>query len=184
MFLGTESASTEPVRHLDIMRGAFQARSGSRGQKTGHAPGRVQVPPLGQGSRMTRDRDQFNKVLTLAINPGATDGEATAALRKVRELVRKDPSLAHPAIPAPATTVPTSTSNIRVTNVPLLWVSVMLSNASEQAYDLGLRIRMSCDFSQALTAIDFKCDGPENALALFDAYLGRLIVIINAPPRT
>jgi hypothetical protein len=136
------------------------------------------------GKPVTKDRDQFNKVLTLAINPGATEGEATAALRKARELVRKDPSLAHhQSNPSPAPTPPThTTSDIRVTNIPHLWLSVLLSGSSEQAYDLGLRIRITCDFTQELTAVDIKCTGPENALALFEMYLGRLIVIINKPP--
>jgi hypothetical protein len=130
------------------------------------------------------DRDRFHKVLAIAINPGAPEGEATAALHRARELVKKDPSLAHPA-PMPAAAIPDHIiSNIKVTNIPYLWLSVLLSGASEQAYDLGLRIRMSCDFTQALTAVDIKCDGPENTIALFDAYLGRLIVIINKPPET
>ena len=130
---------------------------------------------------MADHRDRFHKVLAIAINPGALEGEAMAALRKAREIVRKDPSLAHPA-PAPAPASPTHTSNIKVTNIPHLWVGVLLSGASEEAYDLGLRIRMSCDFTQQLTVVNIKCDGPENTIALFEAYLGRLIVIINKPP--
>ena len=88
---------------------------------------------------MADHRDRFHKVLAIAINPGALEGEAMAALRKARELVRKVPTpLAHPA-PAPAPASPTHTSNIKVTNIPHLWVGVLLSGASEEAYDLGLK---------------------------------------------
>jgi hypothetical protein len=126
-------------------------------------------------------RERFHKVLAIAINPGAPEGEATAALHRARELVKKDPSLAHPApnLAAAAAIPDRVISNIKVTNIPQLWLAVLLSSASEEAYDLGLRIRMSCDFSQALTAVSIKCDGPENTSALFEAYLNRLVVLMR-----
>ena len=34
-------------------------------------------------------RDRFEKILAVAVNPGAYEGEAIAALRKARELVER-----------------------------------------------------------------------------------------------
>src|SRR5437899_1946698 len=38
--------------------------------------------------------DRLDKVLAVAINPGAYEPEAVAALRKARQLVKRDPALA------------------------------------------------------------------------------------------
>ena len=46
------------------------------------------------------DRERLNKVLAIAINPGSYEQEAVAALRRAREWVKLDPTLAHPP-PAP-----------------------------------------------------------------------------------
>jgi hypothetical protein len=51
---------------------------------------------------MAGDRDRFNKVLAIAVNPGSYEQEAIAALRKARDFVKTDPSLAHPP-PSPHT---------------------------------------------------------------------------------
>jgi hypothetical protein len=40
------------------------------------------------------DKDRLDKVLAVAINPGAYEPEAVAALRKARQLVKRDPALA------------------------------------------------------------------------------------------
>ena len=47
---------------------------------------------------MPSGRPLFDKVLTVAVNPGAYETEAIAALRKARELVRQDPSLSSPVL--------------------------------------------------------------------------------------
>jgi hypothetical protein len=131
------------------------------------------------------NKDRFHKVLAIAINPGAPEGEATAALNRARELVRKDPSLAHPAPKLPTAAPPDHViSNIKVTNIPHLWLSILLSSVSEQAYDLGLMIRMSCNFNEPLISVDIKCSGQNKAHELLETYLKRLIVIINKPPET
>jgi hypothetical protein len=52
---------------------------------------------------MSNDRDRLEKVIAVALNPGAYEEEAFTALRKARELVRQDPQLAHaPPPPTPA----------------------------------------------------------------------------------
>ena len=48
---------------------------------------------------MADDRTRLEKVLAVAINPGAVEGEAFAALRRARELVKQNPALAHPPSP-------------------------------------------------------------------------------------
>jgi hypothetical protein len=64
--------------------------------------------------KMPSDRDRLDKVLAIAVNPGAYETEAVAALRAARHLIKKNPSLAHPPrhlrvrIPKPA---------------PLAWIS-------------------------------------------------------------
>jgi Protein of unknown function (DUF2786) len=40
---------------------------------------------------MTDDRTRLEKVLAVAVNPGAIEGEAIAALRRARELVSRIP---------------------------------------------------------------------------------------------
>jgi hypothetical protein len=41
---------------------------------------------------MMSDKERFDKVLAVAINPGAYEGEAIAAFRKARELAKKNRS--------------------------------------------------------------------------------------------
>ena len=96
------------------------------------------------------NRDQIDKILAVAISPGAYEHEAIAALLKAREIVQKNPSLAHPS-PAPTSTAPPvpppdHSIQYRVDNIIPFWLSIFLSNLSEQAYGLGLRSKLSCDF--------------------------------------
>src|ERR1700756_3263470 len=51
-------------------------------------------------ANLMTDRERLSKVLAIAINPGSYEQEAVAALRRARELVKLDPTLAHPP-PAP-----------------------------------------------------------------------------------
>jgi hypothetical protein len=41
---------------------------------------------------MTGNRDRFDKIIAVAINPGAYEEEAMSALRRARALVKEDPS--------------------------------------------------------------------------------------------
>ena len=134
---------------------------------------------------MSDDRERFDKVIAVAINPGAYENEAIVALRKARELVRKDPTLAHPASKISAVAPPDDTSVvIKVTKVPLSWLSVLLSSLSEQAYDYGLKIKMTCDFTEVLASVTVTFDGPKERCADLEAYLTRLIVLINKPRKS
>ena len=42
------------------------------------------------------NRKQIDKMIAVALSPGAYEEEAIVALRKAREVVKKNPELAHP----------------------------------------------------------------------------------------
>jgi hypothetical protein len=48
---------------------------------------------------MSATKDRFGKILALAVDAGAHDGEAVAALYRLREMVKRDPTLAEPPPP-------------------------------------------------------------------------------------
>jgi hypothetical protein len=81
---------------------------------------------------MAGDRDRFNKVLAVAINPGSYEQEAIAALRKARDLVKTDPSLAHLPPPPPTPVMKgahadESSLQSKVTNITRFWLPIFLS---------------------------------------------------------
>jgi hypothetical protein len=45
---------------------------------------------------MNENRKELDKIIAVAVNPGAYEEEAITALRKARALVQENPSLAHP----------------------------------------------------------------------------------------
>ena len=71
---------------------------------------------------MIGDKERFEKVLALAIDPGAYEGEAIAAFRKARELAKRNPSLTNAALsvelPMTARTEPEYSVRLRVRNIP------------------------------------------------------------------
>ena len=89
---------------------------------------------LDERSVMTGDKERFEKVLAVAINPGAYEGEAIAALRKARELAKRNPSLANaaptPGLPLPARTEPEYSIRLRVRNIPFDWFKVCINSLS------------------------------------------------------
>jgi len=137
---------------------------------------------------MASDRDRFDKVLAVAVNPGAYEPEAIAALRMARELVKKNPALAHPPphpqVPTPKPAPPGEHSHqIRITNVAPFWLYIALNSLSQQAYGLGLKSKIVVDFKQLPYAIDIRCDGPEVACDAFARHVDWLIDYINSQPR-
>jgi hypothetical protein len=72
---------------------------------------------------MSDDKKRYEKVLAVAINPGAYEGEAIAALLRARELVKRNPALAYPPLPPmpprPKPAHPDEASfQAKVTNIP------------------------------------------------------------------
>jgi hypothetical protein len=144
---------------------------------------RAICPP---GIKDTMDRERFDKIMAVAVNPGAYEDEAVAALRKARELVKQNPSLAHPP-PAPIAPIvpkppPDHSVEYRVTHISPFWMNIFIGSLSEQAYGLGLRSKFSFDFGVIPTAVDVRCDGPIAGCGAFKAHLDWLIEYINSQP--
>ena len=90
------------------------------------------------------DRVRFDKVLAVAIDPGAYEAEAVAALRAARQLIKKNPALAYPPPPAPKPAPPGEFSHqVRITNVAPFWLYIMINSLSQLAYGLGLKVKLS-----------------------------------------
>jgi hypothetical protein len=120
---------------------------------------------------MSKDRQRFEKVLALAIDPGAIEGEAVAALLRLRELVKQNPSLAHPpelTAPAPKRpSGPEATFTVKITSVHPDWVLIIAGQLSKNAYELDLKSKIEFDFSSTLTAINIVCDGSKSSCDAF-----------------
>jgi len=113
------------------------------------------------------------------MDPGAFEDEAVAALRKARELVKEDPSLREPESNAPKIEPPQASFQARITNVQPDWLHVLMNSLSEEAYGLGLRSKITCDFSILPFPVEVRCDGSKEACDKFEAHLNWIIPYIN-----
>jgi Protein of unknown function (DUF2786) len=141
-------------------------------------------PRKGHGHAMPDNRERLQKVLAVAISPGAYETEAIAALTMARQLVSKHPHLAHlPDAPAPKPAPPEDASlEMRLKGVRPFWMKIALNLLSQQAYGLGLKSKLVCDFRETPNALDIRCDGPQEACDAFRRYVYFLIDHINAQP--
>ncbi len=131
-------------------------------------------------------KDRLDKVLAIAINPGAYEQEAVAALHKARELVRRDPSLAFDLqfarYPLPWLDPPDeATFEVEVSGVSEFWLPIVLNTLSEQAYILRLKSKFIYDFATP-TTVHVKCDGRETACEAFEEHLNSLMEVIHSCP--
>jgi hypothetical protein len=112
---------------------------------------------------MASDRDRLDKVLAIAVNPGAYETEAVAALRA---------ALAHPPLhPRPkAAPLGEHSRQVRITNVAPFWLYIVINSLSQQAYGLGLKRKIVIDFKVTPYALDVRCDGAETACDAFARY--------------
>jgi hypothetical protein len=134
--------------------------------------------------RMPDDRERFDKVWTLAVNPGALEGEALAAFAKMRALVKANPFLAHPpkssqSTPPPAYQ-PQATYAARITNVHPHWTLILVELLSKRAFELGLRAQITFDFSETLTAVKIHCEGSRLSSSEFEQHVDWCIRYINS----
>ena len=135
------------------------------------------------------EHDRFEKILALAVDPGAYEGEAIAALRRAYEMVQRNPSLASqspPISPKPPPVSPQEASvAIKVTNITAFWFLIFVNSISQEAYGLGLKSKFVCDplMVQAPMVVDIRCDGPQKACDAFRAHLNWLIDYINSHPQ-
>jgi len=124
--------------------------------------------------------ERFHKVLALAINPAAHDGEALSAFARLREMVKQNPDL---RTPPPVSPQPAEhTEQWRLTKISAYWLPIVLDNLSGQAYDGGLRSKLSCDFGEFPAALDIICTGTKTACDTFGQALAVLVDFINAHP--
>jgi hypothetical protein len=135
------------------------------------------------------DKNSFHKILALAVNPGAPDGEAQAALGKLRELVRQNPSLtmppAPPPMPAPPPPKPPNDSySTKITYVGSFWFLIVLNSLSEKAFNLGLQYQLTSDplISKTPMTIQVRYDGPPYECQAFGVHINWLIDYINSQP--
>jgi len=128
---------------------------------------------------MADNKARFQKIIAIAMDPGAFEDEAIAALRKARELIRQDPTLKEPDIQPPKVEPPEASYKSRITNIQSDWLTVLMNSLSQEAYGLGLRSRITCDFSVIPYAVEVRCDGSADACKKFDAHVDWLIQFIN-----
>jgi hypothetical protein len=125
--------------------------------------------------------ERFHKVLALAINPAAHDGEAQAAFARLRDMAKQNPDLRTPPPPV-ASNPPEHTEQWRLTKISSYWLPIILDNLSGQAYDVGLRSKLACDFGEVPAALDITCTGPKAACDKFGQALTVLVDFINSHP--
>jgi hypothetical protein len=122
-------------------------------------------------------KDRLDKVLAVAINPGAYEQEAVAALHKARELVRREPDLAFD-LPSPSAgdldPLHEATFETQISGVSEFWLPILLNNLSDRAYTLRLRSKFICDFAIP-TTVHVICDGEETACNAFEKHLNLLM---------
>src|SRR5215470_13582245 len=88
------------------------------------------------GDILMTGKDRLDKVLAVAINPGAYEQEAVAALHKARELVKKEPNLAFdlPTSPLPSPDPADEASfEVEISGVSEFWLPIVVNTLSEQA---------------------------------------------------
>ena len=130
-----------------------------------------------RGDILMTGKDRLDKVLAVAINPGAFEQEAVAALHKARELVKRDPNLAFDLQSADK-----ASFEVEISGVSQFWLPLVLNTLSEQAYVLSLKSKIICDFSTP-TTLRVKCDGRETACEAFKEHLDSLVAYIHSRRR-
>jgi hypothetical protein len=131
-------------------------------------------------------KDRLDKVIAVAINPGAFEQEAIAALHKARELVKRDPKL---AFDLPSARVPLPRLDLadeasfegEVSGISEFWLPIVLNTLSEQAYVLKLKSKFICDFAIP-TTVHITCEGRATACAAFKEHLNSLTEYIHSRP--
>lgn len=127
-------------------------------------------------------KGRLDKVLAVAINPGAYEEEAVAALHKARELVKRDPRLAFD-IRSARYPLPSSDSSdeasfeVEISGISEFWLPILLNTLSEQAYGLGLKSKIISDFATP-TTVNVKCDGRATACEAFKRNVNSLVEYI------
>jgi hypothetical protein len=126
-------------------------------------------------------RDRFDKIIAIAVNPGAYEDEAIAALLKARQLAKENPSLAHPPYSPQVKLSPSEASKqFTITKIKPFWLNILADNISNMAYGLDLKSKISYDFKQRPVALSIRCDGTLAACNALEAHLHWLINYVNS----
>jgi hypothetical protein len=140
--------------------------------------------PLGEGNL---DRDRFEKIIAIAVNPATYEEEAMTALRKARELVKENRALAHPAPPPPPPPADPPHQDysfrVEITNIPPDWLTIVAHNLSKAAYGLGLKSKIEYDFTDTPLSLDVRADGPKQACYAFEHHFTWLVDFVNSQQR-
>ena len=129
-------------------------------------------------------KDRLDKVLAVAINPGAYEQEAVAALHKARELVKREPNLAFD-LPSARCPLPwldradEASFEVEISGVSDFWLPIVLNTLSERAYLLSLKSKFICDFATP-TTVHVKCDGRETACEAFKEHVDSLVEYLHS----
>jgi hypothetical protein len=118
----------------------------------------------------------------LAISPTAVEGEALAAFNRARELVRRNPDLAHPQsepVKPPPSPDPHGIYTARITTVHPDWLLILVGLLSDKAYELKLLQKISFDFNELPTAVSIICDGPNSSRLAFERHIDWVVAYIN-----
>lgn len=134
-------------------------------------------------------RDRFDKIIAIAVNPATYEEEAITALRKARELVKENRTLAHPE-PAPPPPPPASEPpppeyyfQVEITNIPPDWLTLLAHTLSKEAYGLGLKSKIEYDFTDTPLALNVRADGSRQACNAFEERFTSLIDFVNSQQR-
>jgi len=131
---------------------------------------------------MTKRREKLDKIISVAINPGAYEDEAIAALLRARALVQEDPSLAHPQPTPPKRSADQDCSyQTQISNITALVLPVLMTNLSAEAYGLGLKSKIEVEFIEGRTTyvLNVRCDGTARACQEFAAHVKWVIDFHN-----
>jgi hypothetical protein len=134
-------------------------------------------------SPRSEKRERFQKIIAVAINPGAYEDEAIAALRRARALVQENFSLAFPEPTPPKPSADEDGSfQTHISNITALVLPVLMTNLSAQAYGLGLKSKIEVEFIAGRTtyALDVRCDGNASACQVFEEYVSWSIDFYNS----
>jgi hypothetical protein len=125
-------------------------------------------------------KDRLDKVLAVAVNPGAYEQEAVAALHKARELIKSDPNLAFD-FPSMSGLDPAHEASFEseISGVSEFWLPILLNSLSDRAYTLRLKSKFISDFAIP-TTVQVTCDGTVESCEAFEKHMNLLLEYIRS----
>jgi hypothetical protein len=127
------------------------------------------------------NRRKFEKIIAVAISPGAYEDEAIAALHKARALVQEDSSLAHPEPAAPPQPEQGHSYQTQISNIKAIRLPIIMAGLSIEAYGLGLKNKLELIIVQGGRhyTLDVRVDGSKVGCKTFKRYVNSIIKFHN-----